>query len=53
MDDSRTEFVARPYGAKFTGPDSATIAVSGTDILRPKNGVTTEVWSVSGVRGCY
>ncbi|MGW4772126.1 nuclear transport factor 2 family protein [Nocardia sp. NPDC004278] len=48
MDDTRTGFIARPYGAESTGPDGATIAISGTDILRIVAGVITEVWSVSG-----
>jgi hypothetical protein len=51
MDDTRTGFVARPYGARFTGPDAAPVAVSGTDILRTTNGVISEVWSASGGPG--
>ncbi|WP_063041299.1 nuclear transport factor 2 family protein [Nocardia pseudovaccinii] len=48
MDDTRTGFVARPYGASFTGPDGEQIEVSGTDILRVTAGQITEVWSASG-----
>lgn len=51
MDDTRTGFVASPYGAEYTGPDGEAVSVSGTDILRATNGVITEVWSVSGGRG--
>jgi hypothetical protein len=51
MDDTRTGFVARPYGAQFTGADGSTVHVSGTDILRSTHGVITEVWSVSGGLG--
>ncbi|WP_327121397.1 ester cyclase [Nocardia sp. NBC_01730] len=51
MDDTRTGFVARPYGAQFTGTGGTPVAVSGTDILRTLNGVITEVWSVSGGPG--
>ncbi|WP_441952289.1 nuclear transport factor 2 family protein [Nocardia sp. 2TAF39] len=51
MDHTRTGFVARPYGARFTGTGGAPVAVSGTDILRTTNGVITEVWSVSGGLG--
>ncbi|MEV6134465.1 nuclear transport factor 2 family protein [Nocardia sp. NPDC051990] len=48
MDDTRTGFVARPYGAVRTEPDGKQIDVSGTDILRVTAGQITEVWSVSG-----
>jgi len=51
MDDTRTGFVAHPYGAEFSGPDGRTVSVSGTDILRTVAGVITEVWSASGGRG--
>ncbi|WP_433629858.1 nuclear transport factor 2 family protein [Nocardia sp. CA-120079] len=48
MDNTRTGFVARPYGAARTGPDGEQIDISGTDILRIAAGLITEVWSVSG-----
>ncbi|MEV6772260.1 nuclear transport factor 2 family protein [Nocardia sp. NPDC051030] len=48
MDDTLTGLVARPYGARFTGADGAPVNVSGTDILRTKDGKIVEVWSASG-----
>ncbi|WP_433759377.1 nuclear transport factor 2 family protein [Nocardia sp. CA-135398] len=48
MDDTRTGFVASPYGAAYTGPDGEQVEVSGTDILRIAAGLITEVWSASG-----
>ncbi|WP_433711235.1 nuclear transport factor 2 family protein [Nocardia sp. CA-084685] len=48
IDNARTGFVARPYGAALTGPDGELVDVSGTDILRIADGLITEVWSVSG-----
>lgn len=51
MDDTRTGFVASPYGAAFTGPAGDQVDVSGTDILRISAGLITEVWSVSGGLG--
>ncbi|MEV4241386.1 MULTISPECIES: nuclear transport factor 2 family protein [unclassified Nocardia] len=48
IDDTRTGFVARPYGSAFTGPNGEQVDVSGTDILRFTSGLITEVWSASG-----